>query len=116
MMETAVYWVYDEEDALLYVGLSQDVRQRLQQHARAGAIWLSRAHTVSIEVFPNRATAEYFEAVAIYQDEPLYNIAQPGAVRSGEEWPRCLVGCSYRMSFSDFRAGLVEVQACAYGP
>jgi hypothetical protein len=72
-----VYRFYDNEDELLYVGCTQNVKRRFAEHfpprsPRSG--W--RAEVARIEktpAYPDRRSAEEAEARAIFTEGPLFN-------------------------------------------
>lgn len=71
---TDVYWVYDAEDRLLYVGMSYQLEQRLLSHHK-NKDWWPRAARIETETFPNRPLAREREWDAIWNDKPLFNKA-----------------------------------------
>lgn len=66
------YLVYDEEGVLIYVGVTQNPRDRLRHHARC----LPGAATYSYERMPSRAAAEQREQEIILAQAPMHNVAQ----------------------------------------
>lgn len=69
----AVYRLFDEDGNLLYVGISYTPLRRFSQHLAKGRRW----HSSEVEWFSDRATAEDEEAVAIWQERPRWNKANP---------------------------------------
>ena len=76
-MPSFVYRLYDEQDELLYIGLTGDVRTRLRRHAQTQP-WWSAVRRITIETFDNTETAALAEKQAIRREHPRYNIADTG--------------------------------------
>jgi predicted GIY-YIG superfamily endonuclease/predicted transcriptional regulator len=70
---TTVYRMYDHKNVLLYVGISNRVDLRIEQH-RASKDWFWRVDRIKTEEYPNRATALNVEEKAIKSERPKYNI------------------------------------------
>lgn len=69
-----VYRCFDRGGQLLYVGVSNDVRNRWKQH-RAGSAWFVDAVRFTLTgPFTDRAAATCYEADAIRAESPLHNI------------------------------------------
>ncbi|MFD7554127.1 GIY-YIG nuclease family protein [Streptomyces sp. NPDC059835] len=71
-MTTALYRVFDSDDRLLYVGISNYPATRLDAHRR-GAPWGSEMARHTLEEFPTRRQAAFAESEAINIERPLYN-------------------------------------------
>ena len=71
---TTLYRMFDRDGALLYVGISSNLDQRLGQHER-GKPWWSQVVTMRIEHYPTRAHAAAAERNAIVHEKPRWNIA-----------------------------------------
>lgn len=69
-----VYRVYDEDDELLYVGMSSRVYYRLRSH-ESTQWWWGLAATVSIRRYSDRQAARSAEIWAIRTERPVFNIA-----------------------------------------
>jgi predicted GIY-YIG superfamily endonuclease len=69
---TSLYRWYDENDALLYVGVSTNVARRAGQHEDKE--WWHRVARSTVEQFDSRGAALDAEATAIQVERPLYNI------------------------------------------
>lgn len=76
---TALYRLFDQYGALLYVGISTQPETRWSQHA-SDKPWWSLVQHRKVEWHPDRATAETAEREAVRAEMPLYNTA--GAERS----------------------------------
>ncbi len=75
-MRTALYRHFDAAGALLYVGISLDTIRRTQQHQQ-GARWYDQIARIEISWHGTREDALYFEAEAILDEVPTFNIATP---------------------------------------
>lgn len=75
---TAVYRLFDERDALLYVGISKRFGERWEQHA-AIQPWWPTVHHQSVEWHPTREDALLAEKRAINEERPVHN-------RRGSPW------------------------------
>jgi hypothetical protein len=69
---TALYRWYDQDDVLLYVGVSTNVARRAGQHEDTE--WWHRVARSTVEQFDSRGAALDAEAKAIREERPLYNI------------------------------------------
>ena len=67
-----LYRHFDEDGALLYVGISLSALNRLAAHIEDSA-WYWSIATVKIEVHPTREAAEEAERQAIRNERPLFN-------------------------------------------
>jgi predicted GIY-YIG superfamily endonuclease len=88
---TALYRYFDEDDVLLYVGITDSPGRRWEQHMREQPWWpAARSHTVRLH--DSREAAEMAERVAIRDERPVYNIAHAApslaTVVSEQPW-RC---------------------------
>lgn len=75
---TCVYRFFDENDRLLYVGLSMNFDGRLAKHRRKP--WWPQVARTEIEWFDGRESAKTAEKIAIHHENPVYNITRPRAV------------------------------------
>lgn len=83
-IRTALYRLYDDTDALLYVGIAEDPRERWSQHA-ADKSWWPEVTRRDVEWIANRADAERTEREAIMSEKPRYNRTHAiGEMSSGE--------------------------------
>jgi excinuclease UvrABC nuclease subunit len=67
-----VYWLYDKDDVLLYVGSTTSLRTRLHHHYNK-ASWYQRANRLETRVCENRAEALDIEREAIRRLAPMFN-------------------------------------------
>ncbi len=81
---TAVYWLLDEDEQLLYVGVATDPRVRFKQHQREKP-WWPQVAAREIEWFDTRAEALSAEVFAIREDLPIHN-------ETGAQWPHHQLG------------------------
>ena len=77
-MPTSVYRIYGRDDALLYVGVAQDVEHRIymhgQNHATPMGDYIHRGYARHTAVeYPNRAAARAAERAAIRDEAPWFN-------------------------------------------
>jgi predicted GIY-YIG superfamily endonuclease len=70
---TVLYRLFDSEDRLLYVGITDRYGLRMGQH-RTSKWWWPRVHRTETEWFASRAVAETMEVRAIRSERPLYNV------------------------------------------
>lgn len=83
MSKTALYRHFNADGVLLYVGISLNAVQRLSQH-RFGAKWFVQISRVDVEWLDDRASALAAEAIAIAQEDPVWNMARPAVNRLTE--------------------------------
>jgi prevent-host-death family protein len=69
---TALYRLYDEADALLYIGISHQPEVRFDQHAMAKEWWPQVARR-EVQWFDDRPSAAAAEAAAIRAEDPEHN-------------------------------------------
>ncbi|WP_372344689.1 GntR family transcriptional regulator [Streptomyces sp. KL116D] len=69
---TALYRLYDEDDRLLYVGISSEPKKRMKAHA-ADKPWWPEVATRDFEWFDTRAEAADAEVETIRREQPAYN-------------------------------------------
>ena len=69
----SLYRYFDENDDLLYVGISKNPVSRIQQHATND--WIRRVRHIELEWFDTRSEALAAELIAIERERPEYNIA-----------------------------------------
>lgn len=72
-----LYWLYDVDDRLLYVGITNSGVKRMEQHG-AQKEWWPRVATIRVEHFATRAEAERAEREAIREHLPPYNVVHGG--------------------------------------
>jgi predicted GIY-YIG superfamily endonuclease len=68
-----VYRLWDADGALLYVGISKTLVQRLTQHDQSQP-WADEVASVTAKRYPNRDKARAAEIEAIQTESPRYNI------------------------------------------
>lgn len=71
---TTLYRFFDENDTLLYVGITIFMPQRARQHAK-NSEWHRFATRAELEHFESREEALQAESIAIRTERPAYNIA-----------------------------------------
>ena len=70
-----LYRFYDSQGILLYVGITNSVRNRTSQH-RYTQPWWDLVSQMTVERFATRAESEIAERVAIRDEDPLFNSAR----------------------------------------
>lgn len=83
-MKTTVYRYYDENEQLLYVGITGDNYKRQSAHRR-GSSWFKDAVNATFEHFDTREEALEAETIAIRTENPMYNIAQTENYATGSK-------------------------------
>jgi predicted GIY-YIG superfamily endonuclease len=71
---TALYFWYDADDILIYVGITKDMAQRQTNHAKRSA-WSAFADHSTVSRFLTRESAESAEVDAIRDLRPVFNRA-----------------------------------------
>ena len=79
MTKTSVYKFYDDEQNLLYVGISLNVFARLSQHKR-DKDWWDEITNIKVQHTDTREDALDLEARLIKDEEPKYNIAMNNGI------------------------------------
>jgi hypothetical protein len=70
---TALYRLFGEDNALLYVGISDTFGRRWHEHAHSQPWWLE-VRRQSIDWYPSRQDAEDGEAEAVKNEHPQHNV------------------------------------------
>jgi predicted GIY-YIG superfamily endonuclease len=76
---TALYRFFSADDALLYVGITGELKARFAQHSTSKPWWPEVARKM-ISWYPTRDDAAMAETAAIRDEQPVHNVA--GAVDS----------------------------------
>lgn len=84
---TTVYRFYDQAGSLLYVGITNQQRRRIHQHASTQG-WWPLAATATFTHYDTRAAALDAEAAAILVENPAHNTAQPATGRFAPRDPQ----------------------------
>jgi hypothetical protein len=74
---TALYRLYDADDALLYVGITKNIVQRWFQHSQTKT-WWSQAIRREVAWLDDRPAALLAERRAILAEHPIHNPVPPG--------------------------------------
>lgn len=78
---TALYRFYDDQNRLLYVGITGNPKARWHAHARDKDWWPQVARK-TVEWFETRKSAERVEKVEVQEERPTYNLQHnPGRAR-----------------------------------
>ena len=78
-VRTYVYRLLDADGVLLYVGMTSDVRLRLNRHSSSQSWWPS-VRGFTAHAYPNRESAALAECHAIHAEAPIHNVAIHTAV------------------------------------
>lgn len=78
-MTTTLYRVFDGQERLLYVGISDDPWNRLGRHRNAG--WTHHAVRITLETHASREAAAAAELAAIRGEDPVWNNQGRNATR-----------------------------------
>jgi hypothetical protein len=87
VQKTSLYRHFNGEGRLLYVGISCNLAARTNMHCLY-SYWFGEVARIDVEHHPNRPRAERAEAIAIRDENPLYNRDKPEIpdLASIEEW------------------------------
>ena len=80
---TTLYRLWNADHALLYVGITDDLEARTEEH-RADKPWWDEVDQVSTEELPSRRRALEAETRAIFWEQPRYNVL--GSPRYSADW------------------------------
>lgn len=69
---TILYRYFDEDDILLYVGISKNGVKRLEQHL--GSSWHRRIAKITMETWRSREEALLGEQLVIKTEKPIFNV------------------------------------------
>jgi predicted GIY-YIG superfamily endonuclease len=71
--EHALYRFFDDQGALLYIGLTVNLPTRLRDHHHGKAWWQSVAR-MTVQRYPTRAEVVEAERLAIIAERPIHNV------------------------------------------
>lgn len=71
-MISTLYRAWDDQQRLLYVGLTYEPVARFADHAKS-AEWMYYTSTIALQRYDDRTEAEVAEAVAILTENPVFN-------------------------------------------
>lgn len=74
---TALYRLFGDDDALLYIGIAKYFGRRWHQHAHAQP-WWPEVKRQTVDWYPSRAEALKAETAAIRAEFPRYNVVHNG--------------------------------------
>ena len=105
MEHNILYRYFDENDRLLYVGITKNQFSRLQSHAMS-AKWFGLIHKATFRHFTSREDVKRAELKAIATENPLFNIqgispSHPGADRESLDWLNHIVEMSNKLDGDD---------------
>lgn len=85
LREHVVYWLFDTDGVLLYIGMTHDLAGRLAQHAMTKDWWWRVDPTLTAtRVYPSHDDAAEGEIAALAADEPSYNVRATRHVNPGK--------------------------------
>ena len=105
---TYLYRMYDQHNHLLYVGVTNHIDRRMQQHAQDKPWWY-QVHDIEVEVFQDRFAAEQAEINAIQSEYPRFNIKDSVLVNT-VTW-QAMMACETRQGVS-VRIAFRSVGSC----
>lgn len=92
--EHVLYRFRNADNVLLYVGITDSIRRRFNEHSKQVA-WWSDVASCQIEFFPSRQALALAEYLAILNEKPLHNIRThiepPRKSREVDARPKLLV-------------------------
>lgn len=68
-----LYRIFDEDDALLYVGITNNPKGRILGH-QSDKPWWPSVSTITLAHFPDREALEAAERVAVATEKPRFNV------------------------------------------
>lgn len=74
MSAAYVYRLFDADDRLLYIGCTDNVSRRVNQHISGGTGGGQAVTRYTVDIHPDRETALDAEGAAIYAESPIHNI------------------------------------------
>jgi len=74
---TYLYRIYDDEGALLYIGIALNLNSRMNQHRKhwRNGEWYRTAGPIRVELYEDRTSAALAEYRAINKEQPIHNVA-----------------------------------------
>lgn len=78
--KTALYRYFNSDDALLYVGISSRLTDRVKRHS-IGSDFFSQSVRMTIEWFDTRDEAIDAEIIAIKSENPLFNVVHNNTIK-----------------------------------
>lgn len=83
---TALYRLYDGNDVLLYIGISDAPAARFRTHARQQPWWF-QVHHYTLEWIDDRKAAEHAEKDAIRTETPMWNREHMPSTKIRQDYP-----------------------------
>lgn len=111
---TALYRIYDADGALLYVGISIRLPERVAEHSKDKPWWMSAAR-IDLEHFPDRTSAGIAEAAAIRAERPIHNTSPGGVYKDPKQKARELAEAQQRRREEEAAATTYSVYWVACG-
>lgn len=65
-----VYWMYNQEHVVVYIGCTRYLAQRIKAHRNRGKFAISR---VTFQVYPTLRMAQDAERAAVLREQPTHN-------------------------------------------
>jgi len=80
-VRTALYRLYDKNDRLIYVGISEQLGERWERHLRSKP-WWPDVQRMTSDWYPDRAAAAIAETEAIKNEKPVENVRDGAAIET----------------------------------
>jgi excisionase family DNA binding protein len=112
---TALYRLFGDDDALLYIGVAKTFGVRWHQHEQSQP-WWPEVRRQTIDWHPDREDAEDAERAAIKAERPKYNVVHNGApvkIRPGpsyDYWADKPLLCSYQRAAERLGVSVSELR------
>lgn len=94
----ALYRFFDQDDALLYIGVTVDPAQRFKQH-RGEKPWWTDVSRITVEHYPDRASVEQAERDAIAAERPRWNVVHNNGLPPTPARPAATASTSLIVSY-----------------
>jgi len=119
MEHNILYRYFDEDDRLLYVGITKHQFQRFQAHA-INTKWVELIHKATFEHYFSRSEVRHAEIAVIASENPLFNIQgiaadHPGSAKYLYDWSKHIldVAKNYDDEIDEMHGEFVEAMNIA---
>lgn len=108
-MDQVLYRFYDDQDRLLYVGISNTWHQRFHQHEKEAG-WFTHAARCTFTRYPNRDAVMAAETQAILTEFPIYNKQQNPSYESAvDHFQRVKFAVFGRFTIDELHEPIMEI-------